>query len=287
MEPLGLSNALYGIQQHLGAHASERNAQSSPEPIVVPEDRVSISAAAKAQSQLTAEGGETPIAPEEGETPVSPQDVYSPAHAGAADVDEESLTTAEQRLVEELRARDREVRAHERAHLAAAGGFAQGGPSYTYQVGPDGRRYAVGGEVPIDISEVPGNPRATIQKAMTIRRAALAPAQPSGADRAVAARATHMVLEAQQDVLRESQEGRAQDTSEVHHTHAPGTTCAACRAQQSDTLTALAPEETGQVADGSDASFATPSVVRAPLTLTTALQRYQSTPDTLLFLATA
>ena len=179
------------------------------------------------------------------------------------------------------------MRAHEHAHLAAAGGFAQGGPSYTYQVGPDGRRYAVGGEVPIDISEVPGNPRATIQKAMTIRRAALAPAQPSGADRAVAARATQMMLEAQQDMLQESQEGRVQDTSEARHTHAPGITCAACRAQQSDTTTALTPVAGVQVADGSETSSATPNMVRAPLTLATALQRYQPAPDASLHLATA
>ncbi len=268
MEPLSLSNALYGIQQHLDVHASERSAQSSPGPVAAPEDRVSISAAARAQSQITAEEGKTPISPQEGGTSVSPQDASNPAHEGTTDVGEESLTTAEQRLVEELRARDREVRAHERTHLAAAGGFAQGGPSYTYQVGPDGRRYAVGGEVPIDISEVPGNPRATMQKAMTIRRAALAPAQPSGADRAVAARATQMVLKAQQEVLREAQDGRAQDAS-------------------SDTATALAPAAAVQVADGSEASPATPSVVRAPLTLATAVQRYQPASDTSLLLATA
>jgi hypothetical protein len=48
--------------------------------------------------------------------------------------------------------------------------------------GPDGKQYAVGGEVPIDLSPVSGNPQATVQKAETIQRAALAPADPSGPD---------------------------------------------------------------------------------------------------------
>jgi len=45
-----------------------------------------------------------------------------------------------------LKARDREVRAHEAAHTAAAGSLAKGGPSFTFQRGSDGRLYAVGGE---------------------------------------------------------------------------------------------------------------------------------------------
>ena len=114
--------------------------------------------------------------------------------------------TGEQRQVEELKLRDREVRAHEAAHAAAAGQHARGGPSYTYQRGPDGVQYAVGGEVPIDVSPVPNDPQATIQKALTIRRAALAPADPSGADRQIAARASAMAAQARQELVRQSQE---------------------------------------------------------------------------------
>lgn len=99
------------------------------------------------------------------------------------------LTEEQQHQVEQLKTTDREVRAHEAAHIAAAGGLARGGASFSYQTGPDGRRYAVGGEVSIDTSAVRGNPQATIQKAQTIRAAALAPANPSGPDRAVAAAA--------------------------------------------------------------------------------------------------
>ncbi len=116
-----------------------------------------------------------------------------------------ALSEDERRQVEELKKRDREVRAHEQAHLAAAGGYAMGGARYTYKMGPDGKRYAVGGEVPIDVSEVPGNPQATLQKAMTVRRAALAPSNPSSADRAIAAKAAMMAAQARQEMARDSQ----------------------------------------------------------------------------------
>ena len=58
---------------------------------------------------------------------------------------EADLTEEQQQEVAELKSRDREVRSHEQAHLAAAGPYASGAPSFTYQEGPDGRRYAVGG----------------------------------------------------------------------------------------------------------------------------------------------
>ncbi len=104
--------------------------------------------------------------------------------------DASQLTEEEQKAVEKLKQRDQEVRRHEQAHKSAAGGFAKGGASFEFETGPDGRRYAVGGEVSIDTSEVSGNPRATIAKMQQIRRAALAPANPSGQDRAVAAQAS-------------------------------------------------------------------------------------------------
>ena len=96
------------------------------------------------------------------------------------------LSEAEREVVRELKDRDRDVRQHEQKHLAAAGGLAKGGPRYHYQIGPDGKPYAVGGEVQIDTSPVPGNPEATRNKAEQIRRAALAPGDASGPDLAVA-----------------------------------------------------------------------------------------------------
>ncbi len=114
--------------------------------------------------------------------------------------DESSLTEDEKKQVEKLAKRDKEVRAHEQAHLANAGGAAKGGANYEYQTGPDGKAYAVGGHVDIDASPVAGNPEATLQKAQAIQRAALAPADPSGQDRAVAASAAQMAMEAHKEI---------------------------------------------------------------------------------------
>ncbi len=105
----------------------------------------------------------------------------------------------EQQQIEELKARDTEVRVHEQAHASVGGQYA-GSPSYEYQRGPDGTNYAVGGEVQIDVSEIPGDPQATIDKMKTVRAAALAPAEPSSADRAIAADATQKMAAAQAEL---------------------------------------------------------------------------------------
>ncbi|GJM25646.1 MAG: hypothetical protein DHS20C16_20610 [Phycisphaerae bacterium] len=116
------------------------------------------------------------------------------------------LTDEERQQVEELKKRDAEVRRHEQAHKAAAGGHAKGGPSYSYQTGPDGRQYAVGGEVKIDTSEVSGDPDATIRKMRQIQRAANAPAEPSSQDRQVAAQAAAKLQAAQREKSAEQAE---------------------------------------------------------------------------------
>ena len=104
-----------------------------------------------------------------------------------------------------LKARDRQVRQHEAAYLAAAGGLATSSASFTYQKGPDGVNYAIGGEVGIDVS--PGNtPQETIARATTIQAAALAPADPSGADLAVAAKAQQMGQQAQAELAQQKYE---------------------------------------------------------------------------------
>lgn len=92
-------------------------------------------------------------------------------------------------MLTDLKVRDREVRAHESAHRAAGGDLVRGG-SYDYQQGPDGKRYAIGGDVQIDTTSVPADPRATADKMAQVIRAALAPAKPSPTDLAVAAQAT-------------------------------------------------------------------------------------------------
>ncbi|MBA4741550.1 MAG: hypothetical protein H2060_02430 [Azoarcus sp.] len=121
---------------------------------------------------------------------------------------EAALSEADQARVRELQQRDREVRAHELAHVAAGAGLITRGASFEYETGPDGQRYAVAGEVGIDTS--PGRtPEATIDKAARIQAAALAPADPSAQDRAVAAQAAQMALQAR--VEQAMQERQARD----------------------------------------------------------------------------
>ncbi|MBA5608386.1 catalase [Duganella sp. FT3S] len=120
-----------------------------------------------------------------------------------------TLTPQALALIDRLKTRDTEVRQHEQAHLAAAGGLAVSGAAYTYQRGPNGVDYAIGGEVHIDTS--PGRtPGETITRARTIEAAALAPADPSGPDRAVAAQAQQMEQQARAELAVEAaQQARA------------------------------------------------------------------------------
>ncbi len=118
------------------------------------------------------------------------------------------LTEEERKIVAEMKARDAEVRRHEEAHARTGGQYA-GAPSYQYDQGPDGKKYAVSGEVPIDVSPVAGDPAATIRKMETVKRAALAPAEPSSQDRAVAAKADQEKMQARAEQLQERREETA------------------------------------------------------------------------------
>lgn len=123
--------------------------------------------------------------------------------AKSASATGQEFTPEQLKQLAELKARDREVRNHEQAHLSVAGSAAASGMHFTYVTGPDGQRYATGGEVSIDLSEIPGDPKATLRKAETIRRAAMAPANPSGQDRSVAAKAKAMANKALADLLQQ------------------------------------------------------------------------------------
>ena len=122
------------------------------------------------------------------------------------------LTEAELDLVRKLSRRDMEVRQHEQAHMAVGGQHA-GSPTYSYERGPDGRSYAVSGEVPIDVSPVPGDPEATIRKMETVQRAALSVADPSPADRSVAATAVQIALQARAELSSQAGKGAQADAA--------------------------------------------------------------------------
>ncbi|WP_406609659.1 putative metalloprotease CJM1_0395 family protein [Agarivorans sp. JK6] len=109
------------------------------------------------------------------------------------------LSESEQKKVDELSARDQEVRTHEAQHQAVGGQYASAA-SFEFERGPDGKQYAVGGEVSIDVSEIPDDPQATIAKMEQVQRAALAPAEPSSQDRQVAAQAQQKAAEAQREL---------------------------------------------------------------------------------------
>ncbi len=115
------------------------------------------------------------------------------------------LSEEDREKVRELEARDKEVRAHEQAHKSA-GGAHTGAISLTYESGPDGKRYAADGEVPIDVSPVKGDPLQTQQKMQQVIRAALAPSAPSAADRRVAAIASATAAEARAEAAQERQQ---------------------------------------------------------------------------------
>ncbi len=130
----------------------------------------------------------------------------------ASDVDQAELER-DQAEIQQLAARDREVRAHEQAHAAVGGTYA-GAPVFRFERGPDGISYAVSGEVSISTSKVSGDPQATIEKAQQIRRAALAPADPSPQDRQVAAYAAQLELEARQELRSSQQQEQASEEPE-------------------------------------------------------------------------
>ena len=130
-------------------------------------------------------------------------------NAGQKNIGELSLE--EQRIVTELQAADTNVRAHEAAHMAAGGGLTSPA-SYTYERGPDNKMYAVAGEVGISTGE--GNtPQESLNKAQTIRRAALAPADPSPQDLKVAAQAASMEMSARAQIMQEKMAQNSQNTN--------------------------------------------------------------------------
>lgn len=121
----------------------------------------------------------------------------------------DELKLDEKRVVYELQARDTEVRAHESAHQAAGGGMT-GGANFSYERGPDGKMYAVGGEVSISMPKG-STPEEVISNAQQVIAAALAPADPSAQDMSVASSARAMMIQAQQEKAKETYDNLSSD----------------------------------------------------------------------------
>lgn len=130
----------------------------------------------------------------------------SGTQSGQSAAVKERLTAQEENIVAKLAATDRDVRAHEAAHLAVAGRYATSGANYGYSLGPDGKLYATSGEVSMDVAPDPTDPEATIQKERVVEEAANAPVDPSSQDRMVAAQAAQAEAQAEQQLLKQQQQ---------------------------------------------------------------------------------
>lgn len=128
--------------------------------------------------------------------PVGAAGAHEPEGAGEARLRPELTEESKARLREHSHA----VRLHEQAHMAALGGYASGGVHYSENRAADGSSYITGGRIKVDLSAVPGDPRATLRKARTIQRAALAPGDSSPADLATAAKAYRLQMEAMREI---------------------------------------------------------------------------------------
>ncbi|WP_263144461.1 putative metalloprotease CJM1_0395 family protein [Pseudomonas sp. RIT-PI-AD] len=127
------------------------------------------------------------------------------ADSAKAQRDDAERVRLEQQQIAELANRDRDVRNHEQAHAAVGGAYA-GAPSYTYERGPDGRTYAVGGEVSINVGASADDPETTLRKMISVQAAALAPADPSSQDLSVAARASAQAARARMELASQQSE---------------------------------------------------------------------------------
>ena len=101
-------------------------------------------------------------------------------------------------IISELEKTEREVLAHEAAHISAGGGFA-GTPKYTRQIGPDGKSYITGGEVTITVPPS-SDPEEIIRNMQQVKGAALAPINPSPQDINVAAAAANAQMQAESEL---------------------------------------------------------------------------------------
>lgn len=201
MDPLGIINSGAGYSSSAPATgarttedsqsgtAVERTGTSArPQGIRLPEDRVTLSGqdtGTEASQARAAEQSGTQKQPKPGEKTT----------ADGKSIDDPQV----QQQISRLKQTEEKVKAHEAAHKAVGGNLASSA-SYSYTQGPDGRSYITGGEVQIDMSSG-RTPEETISRMQQVIRAALAPADPSGQDRAVAAQASSQMADAQQQKL--------------------------------------------------------------------------------------
>lgn len=145
--------------------------------------------------------------------PASSKQAYKATDAPTKNVAGQELTLEQQEELLQLQSRDQEVRVHEQQH-ASIGGQHTGSPSYQYETGPDGKQYVVEGSVSVNLSPVAGDPVATIEKMRQVKAAALAPAEPSSADKNAAAAADSHIIKATAEIMQAREEELATTTDD-------------------------------------------------------------------------
>lgn len=190
------------------------------------------------------------------------------------DAEQKQQAQVEQQQIQELQQRDNEVRAHEQAHAAIGGTYA-GTPQYEYQTGPNGKKYAVGGEVSIDVSKA-ATPEETIRKMQTVQAAALAPAEPSAQDRKVAAQASRQIADARAEVIVESAQGadNKADTTKVESNFEENTETENADSVEGDEFSVSS--EASQVSTANDDKAASGTSVEADIELPNEMSFAQS-----------
>lgn len=190
---------------------SEQDAQQGSEQQNQPQDQSeSIDPTSAGNVNPTNDENSGPVSgsaqPETSNDPQGDSDERSEGQDAQKRQQEQQARELERVEIQQLERRDTEVRNHEMAHATVGGAYA-GTPRYDYETGPNGKKYAVSGEVSIDVSKE-ATPEQTIRKMNTVRAAALAPAEPSSQDLKVAAEATKQIAEARVEMLQETQSQR-------------------------------------------------------------------------------
>ena len=109
----------------------------------------------------------------------------------------------EQRIVDKLQIRDREVKAHEMAHGTDPNLIKIGSTQFDYTIGPDGKAYATGGKVTLSTGN-PSSPEDAAIKAQALKKASMAPGTPSPQDFQALNAAISMEAEAQNYIYSEN-----------------------------------------------------------------------------------
>lgn len=120
--------------------------------------------------------------------------------------------SSEQNTIEELKRRDKEVRAHESAHGGDPRLVKIGAAQFDYTIGPDGKAYATGGRVTLSTGSA-RTPEEALSKAEALKKAAMAPGEPSSKDFQALNSAVAMEFEARNQIYRDKNQKDEKNSS--------------------------------------------------------------------------